>query len=184
MTQLLLFENPGEIDPRLIGSFGVNVKDDPSTAFGFFGTGLKYALAILLRTGHEVTIQSGLTEHRFEKRFGTGAVRAAPLTAVEAEMLRRAREFVISLGYADLDLYPLDVVESLGGGDGFRGLARDGRIYVAKRCFLVGTKYLAATILEEYLHLKFGFVDESRPFQEYLFDKVVSLGEQLKGEPL
>lgn len=60
----VIFENNGEIDPRLISTFGVNVKED-ADAIGFFGTGLKYALAILLRGGHKVTIQSGLAPHEF-----------------------------------------------------------------------------------------------------------------------
>jgi hypothetical protein len=60
----VIFENDGEIDAAAIRTFGVSVKqgDNP---IGFFGTGLKYALAILLRTGHSVAIQSGLEKHRF-----------------------------------------------------------------------------------------------------------------------
>lgn len=59
----IYFQNPGEIDPRLITTLGVNVKESDSPV-GFFGTGLKYALAVLLREHHEVTIWSG------ERRFG------------------------------------------------------------------------------------------------------------------
>ena len=54
----VIFENPGEIDPRMISTFGVNVKENNS-AIGFFGTGLKYAIAILLRNNHRITIQAG-----------------------------------------------------------------------------------------------------------------------------
>lgn len=67
MSRLVIFENPGEIDPRLISTFGVNVKESDS-AIGFFGTGLKYALAILVREGCAVTIWSGLTRYEFGKR--------------------------------------------------------------------------------------------------------------------
>lgn len=61
---LVIFENSGELDPRLIRSFGVNVKEGEG-AIGFFGTGLKYALAILARTEHGVTIQSGAATFEF-----------------------------------------------------------------------------------------------------------------------
>lgn len=61
---VVVFDNAGEIDPRLISTFGVNVKEGAG-AIGFFGTGLKYGLAILLRSGHSVTIQSGETVHTF-----------------------------------------------------------------------------------------------------------------------
>lgn len=60
----VVFENPGEIDVAAIRTFGVSVKEGDNP-IGFFGTGLKYALAILLRTGHSVTIQSGASKHRF-----------------------------------------------------------------------------------------------------------------------
>lgn len=64
MSEFIVFENDGEIDPRLIMTFGVNVKENDN-AIGFFGTGLKYAISILVRTGHEVTIQSGNSIYAF-----------------------------------------------------------------------------------------------------------------------
>ena len=39
---MIVFENAGEIDPRLFALIGVNVKESEN-AIGFFGTGLKYA---------------------------------------------------------------------------------------------------------------------------------------------
>lgn len=56
---MLIFRNPGELDPRLISTFGVNIKPQTTSPIGFFGTGLKYALAILLRYEQQVTIYSG-----------------------------------------------------------------------------------------------------------------------------
>lgn len=66
-TEYVIFENNGEIDPLLITTFGVNVKEGDN-AIGFFGTGLKYALSILLREGCEVWIQSGTEQHQFAKQ--------------------------------------------------------------------------------------------------------------------
>ena len=54
----ICFKNTGTIEPDFISSFGVSVKNDNS-CIGFFGTGLKYALAILMREGAKVTIYSG-----------------------------------------------------------------------------------------------------------------------------
>lgn len=62
---MIVFENSGEIDPRLISLIGVNVKES-STAIGYFGTGLKYAVACLSRWGETITIQSGLAEFTFD----------------------------------------------------------------------------------------------------------------------
>jgi hypothetical protein len=62
---ILIFENPGEIDPRLITVMGTNLKTSSSTPIGTFGTGLKYAIAGILRLGGTVFISSGLVEHSF-----------------------------------------------------------------------------------------------------------------------
>jgi len=62
---MLIFRNPGEIDVRLITTLGVNVKEGDSP-IGFFGTGLKYAIAGLLRNGHSIVIWSGLTRYTFK----------------------------------------------------------------------------------------------------------------------
>ena len=61
---MIVFENTGEIDPRLIMLIGVNVKESES-AIGFFGTGLKYAVACMARWDEDLTIQSGTAEFTF-----------------------------------------------------------------------------------------------------------------------
>ena len=60
----IVFKNKGSLDPRAIKTMGVSVKKED--AIGFFGTGLKYAIAILLRDGQEVCIYSNGTEYRFD----------------------------------------------------------------------------------------------------------------------
>lgn len=61
---MIVFQNDGEIDPRLAMLIGVNVKETTSPV-GFFGTGLKYAIASLLRWGEAITIQSGTAQFHF-----------------------------------------------------------------------------------------------------------------------
>lgn len=61
---MITFTNPGEIDPRLITTLGVNVKESDNPV-GFFGTGLKYAIAVLLREAQQLTIYSGLRKFTF-----------------------------------------------------------------------------------------------------------------------
>lgn len=65
MNPVLSFQNLGEIDMVAATTFGVNAKAN-SNPIGFFGTGLKYAIAIVLRLGGKVTIYSG------EKRYTFG----------------------------------------------------------------------------------------------------------------
>jgi hypothetical protein len=55
---MISFSNPGIIEPKLISTMGCNVKETDSP-IGFFGTGLKYALAVLMREKQEVLIWAG-----------------------------------------------------------------------------------------------------------------------------
>lgn len=62
---MIVFRNPGVIDPRSITTFGTSSKDDSSKAIGYFGTGLKYAIAVLLRENCMITIHSGDKSYTF-----------------------------------------------------------------------------------------------------------------------
>lgn len=58
-SPLVIFQNPGFIPIEAITTLGVNAKDDDTTAIGHFGTGLKYAICIILRLGGSITIYRG-----------------------------------------------------------------------------------------------------------------------------
>lgn len=60
----ILFITPGTIDPIAITTLGVHVKDSASP-IGFFGTGLKYAIATLLRNKQKIEIQSAGNHYSF-----------------------------------------------------------------------------------------------------------------------
>lgn len=60
----LVFTNPGLIDPIAMMTFGVSAKAN-DTAIGMFGTGLKYAIAVLLRNGYSIDIHSGDKSYEF-----------------------------------------------------------------------------------------------------------------------
>ena len=109
--------------------------------------------------------------------------REIEMTRVQQVCMERALDFCSRIGFQVRGSYPISVVESLG--EGCLGLAKDETIYIAERVFhLGGTKQLASTLIEEYLHLRQGWSDLTRELQSFLFDKVVSLGEELMGEPL
>ena len=54
----IYIHNPGLIDLEAITVMGVSAKETENP-IGYFGTGAKYAIAILLRTGHEVRLRQG-----------------------------------------------------------------------------------------------------------------------------
>lgn len=61
------FANSGAIDLDTIRTMGVSVKTGDSP-IGYFGTGLKYAIATLLRTKHEVELDSNGETYVFTAR--------------------------------------------------------------------------------------------------------------------
>ena len=103
------------------------------------------------------------------------------LRGVESDMLEKAVKFVKSLNFA-VEEYPMIVTDTLGGD--ILGMAEGGRIYISRRAFMQGTKVVAGTLIEEFIHLKHGYADESRELQNFLLDRVVSLGEELQGAPI
>lgn len=110
------------------------------------------------------------------------APRTIVLTKVQRKILDKALEFCSSIGFNVRDSYPISVVESLGSG--CMGLAMDETIFITEQAFNLGTKYVASTLVEEYLHLRHGYPDCSREMQNFLFEKMMSMGEELSGEPL
>ena len=61
---MIIFSNKSALDIRAVTTFGLSVKDE--NAIGRFGTGLKYAIAIVMRSGGTITIRAGGDEYTFE----------------------------------------------------------------------------------------------------------------------
>lgn len=95
----LVFENSGEIDLRSVSTFGCSVKESENP-IGFFGTGLKYAIAVLLRTGHAVFIQSGVSEVK--------------LAAQKDTIRGKTFDFIVMDGVGAADRQPLGFTTELG----------------------------------------------------------------------
>lgn len=99
---------------------------------------------------------------------------------IQQKTIDRACAFLADLGFKVQE--PIVVTESLS--DDTLGMAHDEKIYLAVRAFDHGTKYIAATILEEHLHIRRGFLDCTREMQNFLFERLMTIGERLRGEPL
>lgn len=66
MKQYYLIQNAGEIDVNALRLLGASTKDE--TQIGYFGTGLKYAVASALRLGVKLKVFSGETEIKITAR--------------------------------------------------------------------------------------------------------------------
>lgn len=83
---MITFQNKGILPMIAITTMGINAKSDDS-AIGYFGTGLKYALAVILREGGAVMIESGTEAYTFGvqdaehrgKRFSVVTLNGQPL---------------------------------------------------------------------------------------------------------
>lgn len=110
-----------------------------------------------------------------------GAWPEANLTRVQQTMLDKAISFLCKIDISATQ-YPVKVVESMG--EGIMGRAIDGTIYLSLLPFNMGTKQVASTLMEEWVHTRLGVKDFDYGMQNWLFDKILSMGEELAGSPL
>lgn len=68
---IVVFETHTLLDIRAITVLGLNAKPNTKSPIGYFGTGLKYAIATLVRNGIRVEIHIGLRAYIFEIVPGT-----------------------------------------------------------------------------------------------------------------
>ena len=65
MTQYILIQNDGEIETNSFELIGASTKRDEKGKIGFFGSGLKYSIAYMMRKGIDFKIFSGFQELKF-----------------------------------------------------------------------------------------------------------------------
>jgi hypothetical protein len=118
---------------------------------------------------------------RYAKKHGSfeEPLKEFELNAVQESMYQRAIELLAKADFTVTE-YPIVFVDTLGTM--IHGEAKEGKILIAAEAFNQGTKELAITLLEEYWHLKYGFRDNTRAFQNHLFSQVGTLIERVNGE--
>jgi len=65
-NRYILIKNTGEVDPASFELLGASTKRDDSTKIGFFGSGIKYSIAYLLRNELFFEVWAGEKKIRFE----------------------------------------------------------------------------------------------------------------------
>ncbi|KKK93555.1 hypothetical protein LCGC14_2691700, partial [marine sediment metagenome] len=91
---MITFQNKCPIDLSALTTFGVCVKPATTNPIGYFGTGLKYALAVLLREKQKVTMYHGEMRCTFDTKERN--VRGQPFSVVR--MNGADLPFTIDLG--------------------------------------------------------------------------------------
>lgn len=97
MTQAVIFETPGLIDMRALTTLGINVKPNTVNPIGYFGTGLKYAIAVLVRNDIPVTIYRGLEKYTFHHNEDT--FRGEKVSMIEMRFKKNIRTRKTQLPY-------------------------------------------------------------------------------------
>lgn len=77
----IVFETPGLIDIRSFTTLGINAKPNSDNPIGQFGTGLKYAVAVLVRIEAEVVVWIGKDKYSFSKKAGD--FRGTPIELIQ-----------------------------------------------------------------------------------------------------
>jgi len=99
----------------------------------------------------------------------------ADLLEMELDALKKGIEFCNRLKYT-VDEFRIIVVESLGPNTLGKADVEKRHIFLSRRAILMGDLTLAATLIEEWAHIKHGFKDCERDFQNWLFEQVTRIG--------
>lgn len=91
MSRAVVFTTPGLIDIRAFTTFGVNAKPNTANPIGYFGTGLKYAVAVLVRLGCQPRVMIGRDVYTFyvkETKFRDKDIRLIRMKRQKWSLLR------------------------------------------------------------------------------------------------
>ena len=139
-----------------------------------FSDEAKKVASELLRSGHR---NSFLSE--FRKALLTADELYEPLspTTIEQKTLDKAREMLEkTMGVSVGDIV---LVQHLEGAYALYDPAFD-KIVITRQAVANGKTFVAATLFEEWCHKELKMIDESRPFQQYLIDRLIGLAEAME----
>lgn len=125
--------------------------------------------------------QEGLNKKALE-HMGHAAFDFKTMDSRQSAIVEKASQFCERIGHEVS--FPVKLATDLGNGTLALADMRTNQIYLSDRVLTMGVKQVAATLIEENLHLKEGFQDCTYDMQSYLFDQIVTMGERLTGEVL
>ncbi len=126
---------------------------------------------------------SAIGLHKVERQYSILPTESMKLNKIQQIQLDRALRFCREGLGLDIDKFPLIICDDLGGGLG-RADIELKTMYMCIECFEQGTKRVAACLLEEWTHLEHKVGDETVEQKWIYLQQILSLGEQLLGEPL
>jgi len=165
-------EDPCYVERLLTASkdfFEHNLPFTDSHCFSSMSNAFKETCEKLIKEMPRNTNHAALDWYRNRVKT-TSPYEDAEVTPSQQQQMDRAKEFLKKI---NIDVqYEIHVVQWLG--QDLMGVAKDGKIYLSKEIFDRGTKYVASTLLEEYVHLKYSYSDYSLSMQTYSFCSCLS----------
>jgi hypothetical protein len=166
---------------RMILIRGVNTYEG-ELSYGNESTASDQFLSVVKELGY-TTLHNDSARDLYKRVKGIGLERReTQLELFEKKMLDKAYEVTRFFGLdSSFKVVPTQDLEQ-----GTLGLAdrKTNTVYLNKRVFSMGTKMVAGTLFEEFLHLEKGYNDESRNMQNFLIDQLMTSYERHIGEPL
>jgi hypothetical protein len=113
---VIIFQTTGNIDLNAVTTLGVSVKS--SSAIGYFGTGLKFAIAVLLRHDAEINIYTNGKKHVFSKTPTTIRDQPFDIVALDGVQLgfttQLGRDWELWMAFREIACNTLDEKGSYG----------------------------------------------------------------------
>lgn len=100
-----------------------------------------------------------------------GAWREINKTPYHEKVINDALRFLRECKWHDI---PYEIKVAVFESSRTYGLAKDNTIYISDNCLDLGVQMTVEAIIEEYIHLKHGVTDESRPMQDKLIQELVT----------
>lgn len=152
----------------------LNLAAEPSRAFIDLATNLRAEVNDVLKAN-----PAAMTFAKDRKLAELGPRASIDLNHIEAEQFDRAKRLLAGAGFR-VDEYPIVIVDDLGAG--VLGMTRENKVFVSRLAFSKGTREVAATLIEEYAHIRSGAGDATRGLQNWLFDQLLCQIELNAGE--
>jgi hypothetical protein len=112
-----------------------------------------------------------------EKRKIPPSREACELSVTEIMTIQQGLAILPALN-CNLKYEDVTAVENLGLN--IEGCMEHGNIYITRAAIAKGADWVANVLYEEWIHKQFGFTDNSRGMQQFLFDKIFQLVKELQ----
>lgn len=146
-----------------------------SFTFDYISEGSTAFMERMAALAHNAGVHSGAHRLWVKTAPSTDVYEDAVLDEEDERMIEQAEELCLIV---DPD-YLLEARYVVGLGAGVYGMVRGDDVLISHAAVTMGVDFLAATLMEEYLHRQHKFQDCTRELQNHLFQQLVRLARRI-----